>query len=80
MLECKVCGCKFNAVAENHYISRDNGKTGLASAFGINDEEGLYDTFDCPMCGCQVVAKERKRIYIPHTHTTDKEAGTDEQS
>ena len=24
MLECKICGCKFNAVEERHYISRDN--------------------------------------------------------
>lgn len=23
MLECKICGCKFNAVEERHYISRD---------------------------------------------------------
>lgn len=79
MLECKVCGCKFNAVAEKHYISRDNGKTGLAIAFSSNAEEGLYDTFDCPMCGCQVVAKERKRIYISYS-PTDKENGTDDQS
>jgi hypothetical protein len=30
MLECKICGCKFNAVEERHYISRDNGKSGLS--------------------------------------------------
>lgn len=23
MLECKICGCKFNAVEERHYISRE---------------------------------------------------------
>lgn len=34
MLECKICGCKFNAIEERHYISRDNGKSGLAAAFG----------------------------------------------
>lgn len=28
MLECKVCGCKFNAIVEKHYVARDNGKTG----------------------------------------------------
>lgn len=72
MLECKVCGCKFNAVAENHYIARDNEKTGLATAFGPTNEEGLYDAFDCPMCGCQVIAKERKRIYIPFVKTEDE--------
>lgn len=30
MLECKICGTKFNAVIERHYLARDNGKTGLA--------------------------------------------------
>ena len=29
MLECKICGTKFNAIIERHYIARDNGKTGL---------------------------------------------------
>ena len=28
MLECKVCGTKFNAIIERHYLARDNGKTG----------------------------------------------------
>lgn len=53
MLECKICGTKFNAVIERHYLARDNGKTGLAVAFGSTAEECLYDAFDCPMCGCQ---------------------------
>ena len=90
MLECKVCGTKFNAIIERHYLARDNGKTGLAVAFsstteeGLYDafssttEEGLYDAFDCPMCGCQVIAKERKREYIPFI-STDEEDTDDEQ-
>lgn len=36
MLKCKICGCEFNAVKERHYISRDNGKVGLATAFDFN--------------------------------------------
>ncbi len=64
MLRCKICGCEFNAVKERHYISRDNGKVGLTAAFGSNPEDKLYDTFDCPDCGCQIVAQERKREYI----------------
>lgn len=79
MLECKICGCKFNAIEERHYISRDNGKTGIAVAFGSTNEETLYDSFDCPMCGCQVVAKERKRIYIPNEYCVEEETD-DEQS
>lgn len=64
MLECKVCGCKFNANSENHYIARDNGKNGIATVFGSESELKLYDAFDCPSCGSQIVAQERKRIYI----------------
>ncbi len=63
MLKCKICGCEFNAVKERHYISRDKGKTGLATAFGSNPEYVLYDTFDCPDCGCQITVQERKREY-----------------
>ena len=66
MLECKVCGTKFNAIVEKHYVVRDNGKTGFAAALGSNAEERLYDAFDCPACGCQIIAKERKRSYIPY--------------
>lgn len=66
MLECKICGTKFNAIVERHYIARDNGKTGLVATLSSNDEERLYDTFDCPACGCQIIAKERKRSYIPY--------------
>lgn len=38
MLECKICGTKFNAVIERHHLARDNGKTGLAVAFGSTAE------------------------------------------
>ena len=65
MLKCKICGTEFPAIKEKHYISRDNGKIGLAAAFGSNDEEKIYDSFDCPMCGCQVIVQERKRKYTP---------------
>lgn len=75
MLECKVCGTKFNAIIERHYLARDNGKTGLAVAFGSTAEECLYDAFDCPMCGCQVIVKERNRDYISFV----KEDEDDEQ-
>ena len=38
---------------------------GLTAAFGSNPEYKLYDTFDCPACGCQTTAQERKRDYVP---------------
>ena len=52
---------------------RDNGKSGLAVAFGSEPEEKLYDTFDCPSCGCQIVVQERKRIYIPCCETCEED-------
>lgn len=61
MIKCKVCGYEFMPVAIKHYISRDNDYEGLAAAFK-KEEAKLYDTFDCPYCGCQVIAQERKRI------------------
>ena len=65
MLECKVCGCKFNPVKQSHYIARDNEKTSsLVAAFSSNYESTLYDVFDCPQCGCQVITQTRKRVYI----------------
>ena len=42
-----------------------NDKQELAAALGSTDEERLHDTFDCPMCGCQVIAQGRKRTYRP---------------
>ena len=63
MLNCTVCGTEFPAVKERHYIARDNGKTGLSTAFGSTDEEKIYDAFDCPNCGCQIIASERKRTF-----------------
>ena len=69
-MKCKICGTEFPAIKERHYVVRDNGKTGLSAAFSLNDEEKIYDSFDCPMCGCQVVAQDRKRIY----ENSDKES------
>lgn len=73
MLKCKICSCEFPAINEKHYIVRDNGKSGLAVAFGSEPEERLYDAFDCPMCGCQIVAQERKRNYTPVNHSTKED-------
>ena len=62
MLECKVCGCKFNATEERHYIARDNAVNG--SFFGTSEPK-IYDAYDCPSCGSQIVVKERKRTASP---------------
>lgn len=46
-ITCKVCEYMFDAVRSGHYIVIDGGK--------------LYDAFDCPVCGCQVIVNERKQ-------------------
>lgn len=61
MIKCKVCGCEFPPVVDKHYVAKDTGKIGAIAALS-RDEEKLYDAFDCPMCGCQVIVQERKRI------------------
>lgn len=61
-LKCKICECEFVPEKENHYISRDEVKVGLYTLAG-GMEEKIYDTFDCPQCGCQVIAQERKRSF-----------------
>ena len=64
MLKCKVCGQEFTAKLDWHYISRDCGKVGVIAALQSNQEECIYDTFDCPACGCQCVAQERRRAAV----------------
>lgn len=59
-LKCKICDCEFVPEKENHYISRDEVKVGLSNLAG-GMEEKIYDTFDCPQCGCQNIMGERKR-------------------
>ena len=62
-IKCKVCGTEFPAIRERHYISRDMTKTDLVATLGSTDEPALYDSFDCPNCGCQVNAQSRNRCY-----------------
>lgn len=64
-MKCGICGTEFRALRDDHYIVRDLTKTGLAAVVAANDEPGLYDAFDCPVCGCQVVAQPRKRKFLP---------------
>lgn len=79
-IKCNICGSEFVPSIDKHYIARDNGKTGVSEAFSHNEEK-LYDTFDCPVCGCQVIVQERKRIDSWQkigTLARDKENGEDD--
>ena len=60
VLICNVCGAKIEPIKSAHYIARNEGTAGVAAAIS-KQEETLYDAFDCPVCGCQYIAQERKR-------------------
>lgn len=61
MYKCKICSKEFELNKEFHYISRDEEITGLVN---VVKKEGvkIFDTFDCPHCGCQNVMQGRKRV------------------
>lgn len=73
MATCGICGRQFELKADDRYISRDSGKTGLFAGLSTQNEEQLYDTFDCPYCGCQNVAQKRNRMWIPEPIEQDDE-------
>lgn len=63
MATCKVCGRDFALMDEQSYIVRDNkSEKGLSQVISGQDEPKIYDAFDCPHCGCQYIAQERKRL------------------
>ena len=50
-MKCNVCDTEFEPLKENKYTAK--GKNFLTL------EENEYDCFDCPKCGCQVIASKR---------------------
>lgn len=51
-MKCNVCGHEFAPKKENRYVSEER----TAGFFQVTK---YYDRFDCPECGCQIVAQER---------------------
>lgn len=78
MLTCNICNTRFRANSEDHYIARDNCKHGLAKAFDYI-EESLYDAFDCPTCGCQIIVNERKRVLVDDLKINEIEGDEDNE-
>ena len=70
-LTCSICGSVFSII-DRHYISRENTVTGL-TVVARKDEPKLYDTFDCPVCGCQNRIQERKYRYAPWSYEDEEE-------
>ena len=62
-IKCNVCGLEMIPEIKNHYISRNTEKTGLSATISGGVEPELFDTFDCPQCGSQIVVQGRKRAF-----------------
>lgn len=58
---CSVCGFEFLLDLEKHYISRDETDYGFLTTITTTEEPCIYDTVDCPLCGCQNILQKRKR-------------------
>lgn len=76
-IKCKVCECEFIPEVKNHYVSRGEIRTGLSAIAG-GAEENLYDTFDCPQCGCQNIVGERKRSLYMGENIKEEEGAENE--
>ena len=80
MTTCSVCNRDFPLIVENHYISRGPKKTGL-NALVDGFEPILYDSFNCPYCGCQNNIQQRNHVYVGILLSEDKEeTDKDEES
>lgn len=61
MTTCKVCGRDFPLLIEEHYVSKEAGRIGFA-ALAVGPAPILWDSFDCPHCGCQNRMQQRERL------------------
>lgn len=56
MIKCSICGEQVELRKENRYeVVVEEGA--LRKSFGFKDR--LYEAFDCPHCGCQMLMNER---------------------
>ena len=53
-MKCNVCGHEFTPKKEDRYVAT---KTNYHLIGGVLTT--IHDCFDCPECGCQIVAQER---------------------
>ena len=56
MIKCSICGEQVELRKENRYeVVIEAGV--LQKSLGARDQ--LYEAFDCPKCGCQMLMQER---------------------
>lgn len=56
MIKCSTCGEQIELRKENRYEVVIKAGA-LQKSFGVKDR--LYEAFDCPHCGCQMLMHER---------------------
>lgn len=56
MIKCSICGEQIELRKENRYEVLIKASA-LQKSFGNKDH--LYEAFDCPNCGCQMIMQER---------------------
>lgn len=54
-IQCSVCKAKMQPNAELHYVAISSKRT---NPF-YTSEEALYDAYDCPLCGSQIILGQR---------------------
>lgn len=64
MLECSICGLKFAPIAHWRYSVEEDKNVGLFAGISNTERPPLHDAFDCPRCGCQIIANSRMRRAI----------------
>lgn len=75
-MKCKVCGKKFRPQITMKYTAKED--LGLKAVFDRPGND--LDCFDCPSCGCQIVAGVRIRRIEEETEAengTGKEVDTE---
>lgn len=55
-MKCSVCNREFELLAENKYVVTKLSLKEIRKKGYIKD---VFDAFDCPFCGCQLIAGNR---------------------
>ena len=79
MIKCSICGEQVELRKENRYEVVIEAGT-LQKSFGAKDR--LYEAFDCPHCGCQMLMQERfpvkNEIKIVEEHADEYDSAENE--
>jgi len=59
-MKCKVCGKRLDLKAKYRYEIREVPK-GLRM---LVENAVVYEAFDCPKCGCQILLIPGKRLFL----------------